>query len=85
MEAMASGLPCIVSRIRGNTDLIEEGKNGILCNPNKASEFSNAIELLINNKKIYERMKKYSLIRIQKYDICEVEKIIKRIYQEAFE
>ena len=28
MEAMASGLPCVVGRIRGNTDLIREGKGG---------------------------------------------------------
>ena len=32
MEAMASGLPCIVSRIRGNTDLIDE-KGGIYIDP----------------------------------------------------
>ena len=24
MEAMASGLPCVVSRIRGNVDLVDE-------------------------------------------------------------
>ena len=24
MEAMASGLPCVASKIRGNTDLLEE-------------------------------------------------------------
>ena len=30
MEAMASGLPCIVSDIRGNVDLIENSKGGYL-------------------------------------------------------
>ena len=29
MEAMAAGLPCVVSRIRGNSDLIEDGRGGI--------------------------------------------------------
>ena len=30
MEAMASGLPCIVSDIRGNRDLIDDKKGGYL-------------------------------------------------------
>lgn len=31
MEAMASGLPCVVSNIRGNTDLLENTNSGFLC------------------------------------------------------
>jgi glycosyltransferase involved in cell wall biosynthesis len=31
MEAMACGLPCIVSNIRGNVDLIDDEKGGFLC------------------------------------------------------
>lgn len=31
MEAMASGLACVVSNIRGNVDLIEDGKGGYSC------------------------------------------------------
>ena len=33
MEAMASGLPCIISDIRGNRDLIDDGKGGYLVDP----------------------------------------------------
>lgn len=33
MEAMASGLPVVCSEIRGNTDLIEDGKGGYLVEP----------------------------------------------------
>ena len=39
MEAMASGLPCVVSKIRGNTDLLENAEGGFLCDPQNASEF----------------------------------------------
>lgn len=31
MEAIACGLPCIVSKIRGNTDLVTDNVNGIFC------------------------------------------------------
>lgn len=33
MEAMASGLPCIVSKIRGNVDMVEDGVNGYYIDP----------------------------------------------------
>lgn len=42
MEAMASGLPCIASDIRGNRDLIDE-QGGYLSTPKDASEWKNAI------------------------------------------
>jgi len=51
MEALASGLPVIASNIRGNNDLIEHGKNGILIDDNKIDSYVNAI-LQIYNKTI---------------------------------
>lgn len=49
---MSAGLPCIVSRIRGNVDLIEEGKGGYLCEPDDVDGFKNRIgELMFKSKK----------------------------------
>ena len=45
MEAMAAGLPCIASKIRGNVDLIENGKGGFLCMPTDSDAFAQAIRL----------------------------------------
>ena len=47
MEAMAMGLPCIVSNIRGHIDLIEDNKGGYLCN--NIQDFSSSILKLLNN------------------------------------
>ena len=44
MEAMASGLAIISSRIRGAVDLIEDGKGGILCDPNSVEDFVRALQ-----------------------------------------
>ena len=38
MEAMACGLPCVVSKIRGNVDLVEKGVNGFLFENKKDKE-----------------------------------------------
>lgn len=49
MEAIACGLPCIASNIRGNADLIENGVNGFLVNTN---EQYNKYIMLVNDNKV---------------------------------
>ena len=51
MEAMAAGLPCVVSRIRGNSDLIEDGRGGYLCEVNDIDTISEAINKLCDVEK----------------------------------
>ncbi len=66
MEAMASGLPVVCSRIRGNTDLIDEN-GGVLFDPHSVEDCRAAIELLMatdmRNMGVYnkEKIKKFSL------------------------
>lgn len=83
MEAMASGLPCIVSKIRGNTDLVENGRNGFLCSPCDSKQFADAISKLSENRELREKMSKENLIKIKEYDISVVEKEIENIYSEV--
>lgn len=52
MEAMNAGLPVVCSRIRGNVDLIEEGKSGYLIEPTDSAGFAKAIELLAELPKL---------------------------------
>ena len=47
MEAMASGLPCVVSRIRGNVDLIDEQGGTLFC-PTNVEEVQQAISKVID-------------------------------------
>lgn len=48
MEAMASGLPVVCSRIRGNTDLIEEG-SGALFDPHSVEDCASVIRTMLEN------------------------------------
>lgn len=52
MEAMSSGLPCVASRIRGNTDLLGRSKfaDDILCSPKSAGDFSGALERIVSDR-----------------------------------
>lgn len=50
MEAMACGLPCVATVIGGNTDLIEDGVDGILVRPSSSEELAQAILGILNDE-----------------------------------
>ncbi len=83
MEAMASGLPCVASEIRGNVDLIENGKNGYLCPATDDTAFAKAIENLADSPELRLGISKENLEKIKRYDVSVVEKEIKAIYEEV--
>lgn len=80
MEAMAVGLPCIASRIRGNVDLIEEGKGGYLCEPDDVDGFKNRIGKLIFESEKKTEFSKFNRERITSFDIKEINDKMKLIY-----
>lgn len=49
MEAMASGLPCVASNIRGNIDLLKGNDGGYLCD--SEDDYINSIKALTDEKK----------------------------------
>lgn len=76
MEAMACGLPVVCSRIRGNTDLVENGQGGLLVEPSDIDGFAIAIEQLLGNKQMGERNRQI----VRKFSIEHVMELTKRIY-----
>ncbi len=82
MEAMSAGLPCVASKIRGNVDLIEDGKGGFLRVPNDMEGFAAALNTLAGNPAMREDMKRVNLETIQKYDVENIKKLVADIYAE---
>lgn len=80
MEAMACALPSVCSAIRGNTDLIEDGSEGILCSVNDVTAFRNAVERLINDEALRSTMAQKALIKSKDYDKKIIEEYMKDIY-----
>lgn len=50
IEAMASGLPCVVADGGGPKSIIKHGVNGFLCPTNDIDNYFEKIQLLLNNK-----------------------------------
>lgn len=82
MEAMAAGLPCIASKVRGNADLVEEGVGGFLIHPDDIDGFSEAINILASDKELREKMGKNNKAIIKRYDVKNVKKEMLSIYKK---
>lgn len=79
MEAMASGLPCAVSEIRGNTDLIDE-QGGALFDPASEKSCAEVIKKMLQQD--LPSKGQYNMQKIQNFSSDTVNLQMKRIYVE---
>ena len=80
MEAMASGLPCIASEIRGNIDLLENERGGYLVPVTDIKGIAEKIEILASNENLRLDMGNANLDRIQSFNINTIERLTEKIY-----
>lgn len=81
MEAMACELPLVVSDIRGNNELIDNGRGGYLVDPQNSNEFAEKIKRLVNDKMLREEYGRYNHNKIQGYGIDSVMEQITALYK----
>ncbi len=82
MEAMASGLPVICSKIRGNVDLIQEGRNGFLFNPNDYNTLIPKIQAIISNRELMKYMSEQNKEDVEGFSYRVVVNELETIYNE---
>jgi len=70
MEAMASGLPCLSTRIAGIPELIEDGESGFLASPSSLDELTDRLRQLINDPVLRSRLASNGRKRVcETYDL----------------
>lgn len=84
MEAMAVGLPCVVSNIRGNNDLIVNSKGGYLVNINSPREYAQYLDRLMSSKVLQKSMSQYNIERVKLFDVETVHQQMSQIYKEDY-
>lgn len=56
LESLACGTPAVVSNVGGVTEIVENEKNGIICEKENVEQFTNAITELLSNSERREKM-----------------------------
>jgi glycosyltransferase involved in cell wall biosynthesis len=81
LEALAHGLPCIVTDIAGNNDVIRHGENGLLVQPDNDNDLAAAIASLATDQKLRERLGREAIgIVEEKYSLDSVAKQYMTLY-----
>jgi glycosyltransferase involved in cell wall biosynthesis len=65
LEAMAAGLPIVASRVGGVAELVVEGETGLLVPPGRPDVLAGAIERLIDDPGLRERMGAAARVRVE--------------------
>ena len=79
MEAMSSGMPVICSRIRGNTDLVEDGIEGMIAENTPQAVAEGIVELYRDAEK-RQRYGAAAAEKVKQFDAENVHRIMKDIY-----
>ncbi|MGN1157492.1 MAG: glycosyltransferase, partial [Agathobacter sp.] len=82
-EAMACGLPIVASRIRGNSDLIDEGLGGYLVEPTDADGFVEGAKRILRDEHLRLAMREYNLSKVREYGIETVTAQMAELYQSV--
>ena len=83
IEAMAFGLPVIISKAPGNIDVVRNGKDGIMYdNDAHSKNLAFYMKKILIDKNFYNEYKKKSLIRVKNFDWTNLVKEYLVIYED---
>jgi len=83
-EALASGLPVIVSEFAGATDIMNDECEGLLLkDPTNPKEIAEKVNVLVEDENLRKQMSRNARKTVEKYSWDEVARKILEIYEEV--
>jgi glycosyltransferase involved in cell wall biosynthesis len=83
LEAMASGLPCVVADAPGSKSLVKQGINGYLASPHNPEEFVTYVRKIAENGVLRKEMAKAARQKALEYSWDRVNSTLLENYYEA--
>lgn len=85
LEAMACGLAVVTTRIGGNTQVIENGINGLLIDPDSSHQLTNALMKILKEKTLSEKLGQNARKTIEAdFSIDHITTEYEKLYKELF-
>jgi glycosyltransferase involved in cell wall biosynthesis len=82
LEAMAAGLPVVVSNVGANPEIVEDGVNGFIIKPGDINAIADRIVKLAEDSNLRKSMGQINLkLAKEKYDMSIVAEKIDKLYQ----
>ena len=72
LEAMASGTPCVATRVGGIPEVVEDGRTGYLIDPADRVALVDHIERLFADDAAWEKLSEAAVTSAQRYDVTAV-------------
>jgi glycosyltransferase involved in cell wall biosynthesis len=83
VEAMAWGLPVIVTPVGGIPELVTDQKQGFLVSPGNVAEISQAIQTLVTQDQRRWAMGRASRQQVSQLDIAPYHQVLSQLYGAA--
>jgi glycosyltransferase involved in cell wall biosynthesis len=85
IEAMDFALPIVATRVGGNPELLEDGRSALLVEPRAAQPLADAIERLLTDKELANRLAQNAKIDVDKNTVESYVKNMQNYYLNLFE
>ncbi len=84
LEAMSCGLPCIVTRVSGNEDLITDGLNGLLVESEQPIALAEALHRLLEDAELAQRLGQQGrLMIVRNYQLSSIVERCMTLYRHV--
>lgn len=81
LEAMASGLPIVATKVGGLPEIVKDGENGFLVEPKSPEQIAERVLLFLNNDELRQRISRNNKEKVKEYSWGSVVSKLERLYQ----
>jgi len=80
LEAMASGLPIVTTRVGGLPDIIKDGENGFLVEPENPQQIADKLQLLLHDEELRNKISSINKETVKRYSWENVTKNLEQVF-----